>query len=253
MNKHDICISQIVKEKLHGEFLKSHEVKGGHSGFVYIIDVNLGSKIKKFIIKLSKKIGADSLQLEKPEQRVYGGRSDSFKSSFNLLINNNIKTYKLLSSGLPTEDIPYFYQLISKLEGFSLREHLVLNNYPNKDELLKLSGMEFGKLNRITRYYDGWANQKIPYLTEWKSSFFLALEIRFYHLINNKYLSKEGAKKIDIFILNKKNKWTDPKEYVFSHVDGIQGMVNYIDSKWVFNGHIDLEDYRFTEIGRAHV
>ncbi|MDO8486173.1 MAG: hypothetical protein Q7S77_00525 [Candidatus Staskawiczbacteria bacterium] len=247
MNIHDIYISKIVKEKLHGELLESHEIKGGHSGFVYIIDVDLGSKIKKFIVKLSKKIGADFLQLERPEQRVYGGRSVSFKSSFDLLINSNIKTFKLLSCGLPTEDIPYFHQLISKLEGYSLREYLVLDNYPNREDLLRLSGMEFGKLNQITRSYDGWANQKDPYLTKWKNSFFLALEIRLDHLINNKYLSKEEIKKINIFILNKKKKWTDPKEYVFSHVDGIQGMVDYIDSEWVFNGHIDLEDYRFTD------
>lgn len=247
MNIHDIYISKIVKEKLNGQFLKSYEIKGGHSGFVYVVDVDLGFEIKKFIVKLSKKIGSNLLQLERPEQRVYGGRSVCFKSSFDLLVNNNIKTFKLFSHGLPTEDIPFFYQLISKLDGFSLREYLVLDNYSNKNDLLKLSGMEFGKLNRITRDYDGWANQKDPYLTKWESSFFLALEIRLYHLINNKYLSKVGIKKINIFILNKKKKWTDPKEYVFSHVDGMQGMVDYVNNKWVFNGHIDLEDYRFTD------
>ena len=140
-----------------------------------------------------------------------------------------------------------FFQVMSKLEEYSIREHLVLDDYSYKENLQKLAGTEFGKLHLIKRSYDGWADQKVPYLTDWKDAFFLALTNRFYHLVENSYLSKQMAKTLEIFIENKKKEWTNPKEYVFSHVDGLQGMVEYKNNKWVFNGHIDLEDYRFTD------
>ncbi|MFA5936962.1 MAG: hypothetical protein WC822_03730 [Candidatus Paceibacterota bacterium] len=245
MNKHNIYLKKIVSLKISGKFLSSKRILGGHSGYVYTINVKLNSKINKFIIKLSNIIGSKSLKDEKNEQRVYGGHSKSLVNNYKLLKSNNLKTFTLLSYSLPNKEIPYFYQLISKLDGFSIREYLALNN--NQKELFKLAGIEFGKLHSITRSYDGWAKQDIPYKKNWEKSFFLALDLRLKYLIENKYFNKKDSKTLTTFIENKKIKWTSPREYVFSHVDGLQGMVEYKKNKWIFNGHIDLEDYRFTD------
>ncbi len=41
--------------------------------------------------------------------------------------------------------------------------------------------------------------------------------------------------------------WSDPVEFVLSHVDGFQGMAKYNDNVWMFTGFIDIEDYHFTD------
>jgi|SRR3989344_264451 len=247
-NIYDVYLDKIITLKVPGgKFLKSRSVNGGHTGFVYEVDVKLNLKIYKFIVKLSKIIGAWSLKEERPEQRVYGGRSRSFENVYKLLINNKIPTFKLLSYGLPTKEVPYFYQVLSRLEGFSIREHLTLSNCANKNNLLKLSGTELGKLHLITRSYDGWVGQKKPYTIKWKDSFLKALDIRLHHFLKSNYLSLQQKQELIFFIKEKKRKWTNPKEYVLSHVDGLQGMAEYRNKKWIFSGHIDLEDYRFTD------
>jgi|GEM_PF-3550105 len=246
MNHHDVYLIKIVNLKIGGKFLNSKRILGGHSGYVYIINVKLNSKINKYIVKLSNIIGSKSLKNEKNEQRVYGGHSKSLVSVYKLFKKNNLKTFILKSHSMPGKEIPYYYQLISKLNGFSIREHLVLNNI-NKKGLFELAGTEFGKLHLITRNYDGWVDQTTPYKRSWKESFFLALDLRSKYLTENKYFNDKDSKQLFSFIENKKNKWVSPKEYVFSHVDGLQGMVEYKKNDWVFNGHIDLEDYRFTD------
>ncbi len=246
-NIHDIYLHKIINTNVKGKLLKYKSITGGHTGFVYAVDVRLNSKIYKYIVKLSKIIGAPSLKIERTEQRVYGGRSESFEKVYNLLITNNIPTFKLISYRFPTKAIPYVYQILTRLEGFSIREHLALNNYEDKKKLLKLSGMEFGKLHLITRGYDGWVGQKKPYKMDWKSAFYGALDIRLNHLLSHHYLSPQQNKKLLFFINKKKRKWINPKEYVLSHVDGLQGMAQHKNKKWVFEGHIDLEDYRFTD------
>jgi hypothetical protein len=246
MNEHNIYINKIVNFKIGGKFLNSQRILGGHSGYVYMINVKLNSKINKYIIKLSNIIGSKSLKSEKNEQRVYGGHSKSLVGVYNLLKKNNLKTFSLISHSSPSKEIPYFYQLISKLNGFSIREHLVINKI-NKKELFELAGIEFAKLHLVTRNYDGWIEQDTPYKTSWKESFFSALDLRLKYLIENKYFNDKDLKNLISFIKNKKRKWTSPKEYVFSHVDGLQGMVEYQKNSWIFNGHIDLEDYRFTD------
>ncbi|ETB64163.1 TPA: hypothetical protein DIC38_00405 [Candidatus Nomurabacteria bacterium] len=246
MSKHDIYIKKIIKFKVGGNLLKSKRILGGHSGYVYAVSVKLNSNINEYIIKLSNIIGSKSLRDEKNEQRVYGGHSKSLAKVHNLLKKKNLKTFTLISHSLPNKEIPYFYQLISKLNGFSVREHLVINNI-NKKELFELAGVEFAKLHLITRNYDGWVEQDTPYNISWEESFFSALDFRLKYLIENKYFNDKDSKKLIHFIKNKKIKWTSPKEYVFSHVDGLQGMVEYKKNNWIFNGHIDLEDYRFTD------
>lgn len=246
MNEHNIYINKIVNFKIGGKFLNSQRILGGHSGCVYTINVKLNSKINKYIIKLSNIIGSKSLKSEKNEQRVYGGHSKSLVGVYNLLKKNNLKTFTLISHSSPSKEIPYFYQLISKLNGFSIREHLVINKI-NKKELFELAGIEFAKLHLITRGYDGWIEQKTPYEISWKESFFSALDLRLKYLTDNKYFNEKDLKKLTHFIKSKKEKWTTPKKYVFSHVDGLQSMVEYKKNNWIFNGHIDLEDYRFTD------
>jgi hypothetical protein len=246
MNNHDIYLKKIVNLKIVGKFLNSKRILGGHSGYVYLINVKFNSKINKYIVKLSNIIGSKSLKNEQNEQRVYGGHSKSLVSVYRLFKKTNLKTFTLISYSLPNKKIPYYYQLLSKLNGFSIREHLISNDI-NKKELFQLAGIEFGKLHLITRSYDGWVDQNTPYKTNWKESFFLALDLRLKYLIENKYFNDKDLHKLLSFIEYKKNKWISPKEYVFSHVDGLQGMVEYKKNDWVFNGHIDLEDYRFTD------
>jgi hypothetical protein len=240
MNIHNQCLKWILQSRIGEELQEVEPIKGGHSGFTY----SVRTKKNSYVVKLAQPIGSDLLGLEKPEQRVYGGRAKSFESSHRLLLTQQMPTFQLLAYGFPTEKVPYFYQILSKLPGYSIREHLSINK-TKKAELEFLAGEEFGKLHLITRRYDGWADQKTPYLTNWKESFFLALERRVYHLSEN-YLSKPDIKKISRFMKDKYARWTDPDDFVFSHVDGLQGMVSY-QNKWKFNGFIDLEDYRFTD------
>ncbi len=86
-----------------------------------------------------------------------------------------------------------------------------------------------------------------PYAKNWRVAFKEALEYRFSHIKNSKYFNEKIINRIELFINLNLKKWTDPSEYVLSHVDGMQGMAKFKNSKWLFCGHIDLEDYRFTD------
>src|SRR5439155_15837963 len=49
------------------------------------------------------------------------------------------------------------------------------------------------------------------------------------------------------FIDGHRQRWVLPRGYALSHPDGLQGHARHDGARWHFNGHLDLEDYAFTD------
>lgn len=64
-----------------------------------------------------------------------------------------------------------------------------------------------------------------------------------------------GESALRAFVADHRRRWVLPREYVLSHVDGIQALAttdsrdtwNSPHSGWVLTGHVDLEDFAFMD------
>jgi hypothetical protein len=59
------------------------------------------------------------------------------------------------------------------------------------------------------------------------------------------------------FVAEHRRRWVPPREYVLSHIDGIQAVVDRDTgdtgdgTRWVLRGHVDLEDFAFIDARMA--
>ncbi|MGH2352234.1 MAG: hypothetical protein ACRDJN_11550, partial [Chloroflexota bacterium] len=87
-----------------------------------------------------------------------------------------------------------------------------------------------------------------PYHLSWTEAFFQSLEYRLQRALatgNAAVCGSEGQ--LRAFAEAHQRRWVPPREYVLSHFDGLQGMAKHDGRRWVFTGHVDLEDVSFTD------
>jgi len=247
MEHYEQLIKTVLKRSLRAYLISCKRINEGYGGYVFATTAILAGKKNKYIVKLSpdktKNKHAESL-----DKRVYSGHPEDLESVYKLLVSHHIPTYHLFTFGYPNKEIPYYYQVTSVLEGESVREYLIKKQGVCLEELHQVCGEAFGRLHNITRFYDGRINQLKPYDLDWKNAFFKSLKNKTEKLavLKNKFLSKHLFQ-IRLLISAKEKIWNLPSEYVLSDIDGLQGMAKYKKGQWLFTGHIDLEDYRFTD------
>jgi hypothetical protein len=232
---------------------------GGKSGGV--------GEEREVIVKLSKARG--SLVTDDLDQaRIFVARSHNLRPVHALLRAHRLPTYDLLASEFPSAEVPYFWQAMSALEGRPLGEWRDLTSGRAHASLQHFVGDALGRVHAITRPYDGWVDQTIPYRVDWGTVFFRALEscvdgrlrqAREYEARRGRTVrpgdgSLAGAEaQIRAFVAEQRRRWVPAREYVLSHVDGIQALA-VRDTRdgprqpgWVLTGHVDLEDFAFMD------
>ncbi|KKS38102.1 MAG: hypothetical protein UV01_C0005G0027 [Parcubacteria group bacterium GW2011_GWA2_42_14] len=240
-------IERLIAVKLNGKLITCERVLLGYFGYVYKVEAVLRDKRETLAVKLND-VFIDQTEEERINNRVYGTAYEDFKSvrnTYGLIVKAGIPIFKLYSFGFPAKDISYIYQIMSWIEGESIQEYLGWGPEQG-DEAHALAGEIFGKLHGITRAYDGVTIQKEPYLMNWKDAFFFSLHSRLNNAIKrpNEFLrSKKDI--IESFISSAESGWQDPKEFVLTHTDGLQGMVKFENNRWIFTGVVDIEDHRF--------
>jgi hypothetical protein len=61
----------------------------------------------------------------------------------------------------------------------------------------------------------------------------------------------EHGPRLRAFVDDRRRRWIPPREYVLSHMDGLQAMVQSVTPDtgggWTVTGHVDLEDFAFLD------
>lgn len=250
-------ISESVHRKEIAQFLVDNHFKGqskiisehstGYSGFIYKILTRINNRPQMVIVKLTPPDPIIPIEKEPIGTRVYGTRYQNFQGAYEIMSKNGIPIPRLFLTGSATNEIPYHFQIMSLLDGISIREELSEGLQDNIDPLHEIAGQEFGKLHQITRNYDGWVYQNAPYPLDWKTVFFKSLKENLLHTTELNQNINKMENNINNFIESKNNIFQNPQEFVLSHIDGFQGMAKQTDDQWKFTGIIDIEDHKFCD------
>jgi len=144
----------------------SEDRSTGYSGNVYVVE----GKGEKLVVKITPFEEEPPIELESVSRRVYSTKHSNFSPAYKLLKENGFPIAKVYAHGdsLKTN---YHYQIVSYLEGTSIREALEDKNTSASPKLHEVTGEIFGLLHhKLTRTYDGWVAQDKPYPLPWKSA-----------------------------------------------------------------------------------
>lgn len=244
MKGHESIVKLIVN-RLGYLVVNIVDITSGHSGFVYKVETKSGQVL---VVKLTPLQEEMPLGQELVDYRVHATRLTNFPASFKLFKEKKLATFDLYDYGAPSIEVPFYYQVMSFLKGHSIREFLTHGDFKEIYNLESVTGEAFASLHQITRSFDGWVDQDTPYKLLWSKAFVMSLESRLAKtvLMDNRFINK-NISQINNFITNKLKIWSDPKEFVFSQLDGLQAMAKLDGESWNFSGYIDIEDHKFTD------
>jgi hypothetical protein len=103
-----------------------------------------------------------------------------------------------------------------------------------------------GAIHRIVRAQYGPLDAPTTAALGWRDDFFLALELTLDAARTHPLVAAQLSE-VTQAIARLKSAWSDPPRFVFSHVDGLQGMVVKTTQGWQFSGVFDIEDYIYTD------
>ena len=179
------------------------------------------------------------------DARIYGARSWSLEPVHAGLRRRGIPTYDLLGWGFPTGEVPFFWVAMSHLPGRPVQGS---DGAPDPEDLQRACGEALGTLHAITRPFDGFVDQTEPYRLTWSDAFFQSLENALRRALAHRDPTfGEHEAEIRAFVDRHRRDWSPPDRYSLSHPDGLQGFAEFAGGCWLFTGHLDLEDFTFTD------
>ncbi len=240
-------VSEIVKSELGTVPTFSEDRSTGYSGSVYVVEADVEGERKKIVVKLTAPEDEPPLEKESPSRRVYSTKYSNFNPAHKLIEKNGFPLAKIYAQGTSSPTIPYNYQILSFLEGTSVREALERRDTAESAQLHGVTGEIFGRLHGVTRSYDGWIDQEKPYPSPWRSAVEQAISHQLETCLVLNTTLREKSSEFHKFLRSRFALWTDPKEFVLSDIDGFQGMAKFEDRKWEITGLIDIEDHKFCD------
>jgi len=244
-----ILAKKLIKEKLDLDVLKFSTISLGYGGQVYKLETNSKKDKEKILVfKLSELTKEPSFEEMSNNDRIYGARLSNLLPAYNLLRSNNIPVAEILDSGTTElNNIKQQYTILEYLPGISVREYMAEPNDTNIDDLHKVTGEIFGKIHDIRRAHQGWIDMNEAQSIDWEQSFFDWLRSYLENIKKNSIFDSEKISKTEQYINNKRQAWSNPSEFVLSHMDGFQGMAIQEGTDWRITGVIDIEDHQFVD------
>lgn len=224
---------QVVNELSLGDIQDISPVNGGYSGSgIFRVKTDTHNLIVKF----------PSIREEQdsPGERIYGTDAQNFVPAYDLLKTHNLPIPHLYGHGnIDGHD----YAVMDFTEGVSVREHLAYNDVEPLSVLHGKVGTVFGKLHSITRSHFG--NVEFKHNDSFVDVFAQAFEAKLKE--SEKLLDKDIRRSIWKCVENKLKDLDEPETFVFSHLDGFQGIAAEKDGEWGDVIIIDIEDHQFTD------
>ena len=247
----DAVLRTIITERLGSDLISAAPLDGGYSGAaLYRARVRRFDTEQDVVVKFNPPPlhGPPSISPDDTTGRIYSDRAWSIGHVHALLRARGLPTYDLLAYEPPTGDMPYYWVVMSALEGVSVREHLHYGDGPDLEGLHRAADDALGAMHAIKRAYDGPVDLEAPYQQDWAGAFFGELERLLGQAlaVDNPALCGQEAR-LRAFVETHRQGWVAAREYVLSHFDGLQAMAAHDGRRWVITGHLDLEDFGFTD------
>jgi hypothetical protein len=241
-------IRHILRTTLGADLVSTTAIDGGFGGgSIYRSRMRFaGQSLERVVIvKLSTVQGTRIVADDDVDARIYGARSWSLAPVHALLRERGLPTYDLLGHGFPSADVPYAWVVMSSLDGVPVRG---CDGAPDPDAFHRVCGEALGALHAVTRPYDGAVDRDEPHRMAWTDAFFQSLEHALQRVLaqGDPNFCRHEAE-IRTFIDARRIRWVPPHAYVLSHPDGLQGHALRDRTRWRFVGHLDLEDFSFTD------
>ena len=240
------AVGRIVSEELGASLRSISAVGGGYSGGnVCLARVGRpGAAAVVVMVKLMKAAEGASPETDL-EARIYGKAGSDLATVHALLGARGLPTYELLARGGPGDGIPCAWMVMSVLPGVSVRGH---SGEPEANGFSRMCGEALGATHSVTRAFDGAAERTVPFATSWTEAFFESLEQSLGALMARAgEVVGRHEREVRAFIDERRRRWVAPREYVLSHLDGLQGHAVFEAGQWQFAGHVDIEDFGFTD------
>jgi len=187
---------------------------------------------RSYLVKLVAAGEEPSFDDEPVEDRVYGNRFGNLQASYDLLTGVGLPTARLRAVGrLPEHGLSYaiFEFLAGDPDDFSPAWFATV-------------GEALRDLHGVRRSYQGWVGLSAPLAEGWAAAFRRAMAI---NLAKARPLLPEPLTRR---IETRAGETIDePSEFVLSHTDGFQGVLANTELGWRLLGHIDIEDFQFTD------
>lgn len=107
--------------------------------------------------------------------------------------------------------------------------------------------MHLGTIHCITRNYDGWVDLAVPPLLSWRDAFFDDLHRKLDYACRHQAIAIHKTTILKT-IAYYSSLWSDPPEFVLSHLDGMRGMIVTTPKNWwQLTGVVDIEEHIFTD------
>lgn len=240
-------LTQIIEQELGGVLVDFEDITSGYAGYVYVVQATVEGRPRTLCCKLTPLETPRNAWLTPVDIRVDGSTIDNLLGAYAILSQAGIRVPKLYAFGRTETGEPLAYQVMERLEGISIREFVAYQEHERMEQLHELAGEALGRLHSMTRAYDGLCAQSAPYTLGWKAAFYASLQNMLKRASDRNAAIQRNAQDIERFVSRQESLWTDPAEFVFSHIDGLQGMARYTDNGWTLTGLVDIEDHRFVD------
>jgi len=246
------ALQRVVGRALEGSVLSASTVSGGYSGAsIYRVRVLAAGGELEAVVKLDRPRGPNPITPRDTAVRMYSARTWSVPAVHALLRRHGLPAYDLLGWGPPDGEVPFFWVVMSALDGVSVRDRL--KGDPSElTDLFRVAGEELARVHSVARAYDGAVDLASPYDEPWGQAFFSYLRT-FVSRVRERgtpavaALLGEYWRSIETFVEDQERRWTPTSEFMLSHFDGLQAQATQHDGTWRFTGHFDLEDFSFRE------
>jgi hypothetical protein len=204
-----------------------------------------GAEEREVVVKVGRVQGTEVVPDDAVDARVYAARSWSLAPVNALLRQRGLPTYDLLGWGFPDADVPFFWLVMSVVDGEFARGH---PGDPDRPGFHRVCGEALGALHAVGRSFDGAVDRTARHDLPWSEAFFGSLD----GLVRREAARPDGLfrahePEVRAFVDARRARWVPPRAYALSHTDGLQGHVASVDGRWRYAGHVDLEDYVFTD------
>jgi Ser/Thr protein kinase RdoA (MazF antagonist) len=204
---------------------------GGQVGRVYRADTPSRTLVVKFVRAVDEPSFAD----EPPDNRVYGARWSNLGPAHAVLAAHGVKIPALYATGdLDAEGLRY--AVMAYLEGDA-------DDY--SPGWFSAVGQALGSVHQVARGYQGWVALDGPLADDWSTAFGKSLGNRLQEAAP--LLAPSLHRALSVRVGEQVRRLRDPGTFVLSHTDGFQGVLSKSDDGWACLGHIDVEDFQYTD------
>jgi hypothetical protein len=221
-----------VVEQTTGEVaLRATPLRGGQVGRVVRVDTPGRSLVVKFVTATDEPAFAD----EPADNRVYGARWSNLVPAHRALTAHGLAAPALHALG--------------DLDGEGLR-YAVMDHFDGDPDdysaaWFRTVGRALGEAHAASRGYQGWIGLGAPLVDDWSTAFAESLASRLRDALP--LLGSDLHQALCARTADPLRDLQDPAAFVLSHTDGFQGVLRRSGEAWTLLGHIDIEDFQFTD------